>query len=355
MTKNLVNNTLTLLQEGRTFLSFFHLQEYINRGFDAFILATHLAVSRMNNMKITEEEDIHAINLQLILAYVTQHWSFAKAIYKFSPAFLSTLMQTEDAPIYADVLKRLPYRDFLIELPNEYEYDGLLVHVEFDEKYGKDDIDTLFLISMIKSNHDKNATKLNAYMQWCRNGKRFLETAQKHTEAFIASHKNENGQGHVGNVTITNFGKRLSDEKLEKTLQNDTEAEKYLKVAVLASYYLASKNAEIKEIKVPKDKRPSIVPRPGAKAQRVSIKKFEVGFITGNSFEQQVTGQNPTAKETGTGRTIRPHVRRAHWHHYWTGKGRNVLEVRWIKPTLVLPGEKKEVPLATVRKVQGNI
>ena len=52
-------------------------------------------------------------------------------------------------------------------------------------------------------------------------------------------------------------------------------------------------------------------------------------------------------------RQVRPHVRRAHWHHYWTGTGRTTLEVRWIEPTLVLPGGKGETELPTVRKVHG--
>lgn len=56
---------------------------------------------------------------------------------------------------------------------------------------------------------------------------------------------------------------------------------------------------------------------------------------------------------TGTGRTVRPHVRRAHWHHYWVGEGRTRLEVRWIEPTFVLPEGKREVPVATVRRVLG--
>ena len=56
----------------------------------------------------------------------------------------------------------------------------------------------------------------------------------------------------------------------------------------------------------------------------------------------------------GTGRSVRPHVRRAHWHHYWVGEGRTRLEVRWIEPTFVLPEGKREVELATVRKVQGT-
>lgn len=31
----------------------------------------------------------------------------------------------------------------------------------------------------------------------------------------------------------------------------------------------------------------------------------------------------------------RPHVRRAHWHHYWVGEGRSKIVLRWINTTLV--------------------
>ena len=55
----------------------------------------------------------------------------------------------------------------------------------------------------------------------------------------------------------------------------------------------------------------------------------------------------------GSSHSVRPHVRRAHWHHYWVGEGRNRLEVRWIEPTFVLPEGKREVKIATVRRVIG--
>ena len=45
--------------------------------------------------------------------------------------------------------------------------------------------------------------------------------------------------------------------------------------------------------------------------------------------------------------TVRAHVRRAHWHHYWTGKGRTELVLRWIAPTPIGYGER----LATIHKV----
>ena len=75
------------------------------------------------------------------------------------------------------------------------------------------------------------------------------------------------------------------------------------------------------------------------------IKSFEKQLASGTEYQKSTA--------TGTGRTVRPHVRRAHWHHYWVGEGRTRLEVRWIEPTFVLPEGKREVPVATVRRVLG--
>lgn len=55
----------------------------------------------------------------------------------------------------------------------------------------------------------------------------------------------------------------------------------------------------------------------------------------------------------GSSHSVRPHVRRAHWHHYWVGEGHTRLEVRWIEPTLVLANGKSETNVAIVRNVKG--
>jgi len=36
-----------------------------------------------------------------------------------------------------------------------------------------------------------------------------------------------------------------------------------------------------------------------------------------------------------TGATVRPHVRRAHFHHYWCGPNKERCEVRWVGPVFV--------------------
>lgn len=108
-------------------------------------------------------------------------------------------------------------------------------------------------------------------------------------------------------------------------------------------------------VKIPKEKRPILVSKPGATPKKVNIRTYNVGFVIGKSFEKQLASGTEYQKSTatGTGRTVRPHVRRAHWHHYWVGEGRTRLEVRWIEPTFVLPEGKREVPVATVRRVLG--
>lgn len=84
---------------------------------------------------------------------------------------------------------------------------------------------------------------------------------------------------------------------------------------------------------------------------------FDVGYVIGKSFEQQMRSANATCAESfshcGSSHSVRPHVRRAHWHHYWVGEGRNRLEVRWIEPTLVLANSKNEADMAIVRNVKG--
>jgi hypothetical protein len=45
-----------------------------------------------------------------------------------------------------------------------------------------------------------------------------------------------------------------------------------------------------------------------------------------------------------TGRTVRPHLRRAHAHLYWTGEGRKSPRVRFLLPVSVKGGKLVEEP-----------
>ena len=106
-----------------------------------------------------------------------------------------------------------------------------------------------------------------------------------------------------------------------------------MSIVILAAYYLASENPDIRQIKTPKAKRPK-----NASGKRLNYRRWEVGYREGASIEkmlQQSEPAEPTGKSHKVLYKMRPHVRRAHWHHYWTGRGRQKLVVKWIAPILV--------------------
>lgn len=87
------------------------------------------------------------------------------------------------------------------------------------------------------------------------------------------------------------------------------------------------------------DREPPIHPssrRRPATAQGETV--WTVGERLGAALR---AGSDPERGDPGEGSHAAPraHVRRAHWHLYWTGKGRAEPRVRWLHPILVGAGE----------------
>lgn len=68
------------------------------------------------------------------------------------------------------------------------------------------------------------------------------------------------------------------------------------------------------------------------------IRKYDCGFVYGAEVRknrvklQEGKTQNNKKIVNKSRSPMRPHTRKAHWHHYWTGKGRSELVLRWIAP-----------------------
>lgn len=70
---------------------------------------------------------------------------------------------------------------------------------------------------------------------------------------------------------------------------------------------------------------------------------WPVGLRIGAALRAASTPSQASTSEP-TGRAVRPHIRKAHWHCYWTGKRTETsrgerLELRWIAPTPIGVGE----------------
>jgi hypothetical protein len=121
--------------------------------------------------------------------------------------------------------------------------------------------------------------------------------------------------------------------------------------------YLCSQAAEIKDAQDSK--------RLPARPQAVKTKKgmrlfppdrpsqWEVGYRLGAALTRALSEREP-AEPTGTHASPRPHIRRAHWHSFWTGKrdqpdGRTAI-LKWLPPIPVNVQDVDELA-TTVREV----
>lgn len=68
-------------------------------------------------------------------------------------------------------------------------------------------------------------------------------------------------------------------------------------------------------------------------------RKWNVGFRQGAALRASAAQARDAAEscDTQTGRTVRAHLRRAHWHHFWTGPrdAERTLVLHWVAPILV--------------------
>ena len=243
----------------------------------------------------------------MAIYYTYERWSAYKTIYKIDPRFLSMLTGTDDTPIHTELFARLPFPAFYVSSQTESGADlGFIATFERQPDTSYDLILTCI--------DDKMDTELviRCFNLNIRNG-------QTVSEAILSTHPDESGAPLTGHVMT----------------------------AILTAYYLVSLNPDIRQIKTPKSKRPT-----KQNGTRLNFRKWEVGFREGASIERMMKQDEsePTGKTIHRTHRNRPHVRRAHWHHYWTGKGRTELTVRWLAPMVINENVESGTIIPTVHQ-----
>lgn len=249
-------------------------------------------------------------------------WTRYKKIYDFHPAFVDYLKDTEDSPIYSEVFSKLPFQSFYINLgkfksANESGVFGESIRGMFIRVFPGSDC--VYIGITIETEMKSGEWCFLSHRVVVKNGETIQETLQD-------VQKEENREIYKG----------IDLDKVEKDWSI------LYRIAINACQYLCASNAEIRDVKIPKGKRP--VAKIDGKTRPVSIQKSEVGFRIGEKFESMYRERNEFCGNSGKCKIrmrARPHVRRAHWHHYWTGVGKKVLELRWLEPVFVMGNSNK--------------
>lgn len=268
------------------------------------------------------------------LAY--KAWQRTKAVYSFNQKLIADLANADDTNIYISLLERLPFKDMLFFFPegaltkfDNEEIAGVYVHIERHPEF------LWILINNLNRNPDNKNQILPGF------GIAFpISNGMKISDIFktpqyldwLSSHKRQMA-----------FNPLISEQKLEETILSEKKA---LNTVINCLYYLSAENADIKEIKNRKKlKKASSSPNgdnmPAIKLHEVGTKYAEIVYrrLRDNPGPAEDTDdqtvEDSVTQSTKTYKKRRPHARRAHWQHYWIGKGRTELVLRWKDDSFV--------------------
>lgn len=140
-------------------------------------------------------------------------------------------MDTDDMAIHQDILQRLPIRDFFIPVYDSYDYNGMFVHVEFEEKE-KATAFGIVLVGPAKGSHD-DFTFLTL-PAWAKENQSLTE-ATRSTKEYL---EKAAGQRQVNGISVP-----AVMEAVPSVFDGGTP---YVRLAILCAYYLASKNPDVR-------------------------------------------------------------------------------------------------------------
>ena len=256
-------------------------------------------------------------------------WRAAKTIYDFDPALASELYaqsKTDSIKLSSDSFS-LPYwsiyiRSNLPEFWFDNKIDGFFCHLDKDR--GNMEIRIIPLMS------DGKALP-TIFMLLPKEPKDFKEIIKDTSEEYRENaYKDENAP------TASDVAASLNE--------SGEHIARWLSLIV----YLQAINKEITVDKAVPFKRTRKI-----KDTQQEVEHLIVGQETGErirTLRETIRRANNGESKGGHHRSPAPHLRRAHWHTFLTGKGRKKRAVKWLAPIMVSPGAEPQ-DIVTINKV----
>lgn len=269
-----------------------------------------------------EDDEFYPVRLAQTISCLLS-WRKTKQIFTFDPKLVQVLRKQEiegDLPV--DVIKTLPYQSFFIQTDSFDNIDGVFVYFD-DNGYADGDLELRFMIL-----NDTETASLPLHLI---KGKTLREC-----------------------IDVTAGEKLGYLSGSEESLQNVYDSMNTLLQMVL---YLCSDNKDVVE-----KKRLDFTPKSNVKKKKKNAKKtaakkpteWNVGTVISRTFNKSTYAPQESTLGTGIGSSKRPHVRKAHWHHYWKGSRSNPEErkliLHWVAPTFINKPEA-ETP-TTINRVK---
>lgn len=254
-------------------------------------------------------------------------WRMTQGIYRFDADMFAALWDTPvDGRLPIEVLYQLPEWCVYIEAPQgeQRQLNGWFAHLEYDINTGRPEL--RFVI-------DRDAG-LSPYV---------MHLTDPTLEACIQK-------------TIEEVTRQAQAHQVDFEMPEEGYAEyaALLSPMISVSLYLCSLSADIADLRGKREKPENPAPKKTKKGMRMFPQPettWLVGYRIGATI--RLAEHKPTGEPGGGSHASpRPHIRRAHWHAYWTGPrkqpAKRRLILKWLPPVSVGTGEI--VP--TIRRVE---
>ena len=232
-------------------------------------------------------------------------WDFIRCgrqVYLFDREFMGSILDERWEDLLPDVIENAPHECFYMHLPCDENSSGVVVRIGPAENVA----------------------------DFQRDG--FFDEAERMGRGVL--HDDD-----PRNPVIVNTGERMyvvlmqAIPKTMSQMYDDVDYGIYpSQLLVNGVTYICSKNADIHVTYKPDPQ----AKRSGKRENRYSRATWhEVGYHIGAELREY---ERTKSKGSGhQGGSVRPHMRRAHWHHYWVGPkaGRRELVLKWVGPTVV--------------------
>nr|DAU70479.1 MAG TPA: hypothetical protein [Caudoviricetes sp.] len=249
---------------------------------------------------------------------MSNHWRRTKLIYEFDKTLVEELTAQTDLAVASEMLKRLPFECAYIMTPNLFSYNDEPVDGFMCLK--RHDVLQILFVAWNKKDGTTNEGLLDIHLD-----AKTLEESDKLSQkasvrrGLISEHAPST---HTGNGIIQLL------------------------------LYLCAANADVKE------RRPTTVAKKTPKASdKRPVRHWDVGVRVGATIKRNRSYAAQTQRKGGDHKQHarpRPHLRRGHWSHFWTGKRDSADRERilkWIEPVYINADSPDDLP-TTIHKVK---
>ncbi len=260
-------------------------------------------------------------------------WRTTQGIYEIHPAIRAAIEETQlEGAIPVDVLHRLPEWCVYVRTPGmrfgDADAAGFFAYLEADANTGREELRLVvdcppILHGIIPVHLDRGGLEIG-----------------------VAAAKAEAARNAIGTDMEGAVGALPSSATMAAVLAP----------MVNLVLYVCAENSEIRDRNGRREKPTNPGPIRTGRGARLfppdHPTTWDVGSRTGAALEAASAAEGEP--RGGTHAAPRAHIRRAHWHHYWTGpREHQQASLRWLAPIAVNVSEERPL-VPTIRPVKGE-